>query len=241
MTPSISSFTAPVAPQAATPPLAQPQPKAFAQMLSHRQAMTQEASEPAVAAAPADEAATPQPAAKRPAGAPQAAERSSHKADKADKTDKTKTPRAAGPATEQTKASSDKTDAAGNEPVDSVLAEWLAALNLPATPAQPPQAAVAQGAVHGQADLHDTGKPGTAAQQGLQTTKGVARGLIEANAGQGLRNDPAQEGSDRLQAARDKHEQPAALAADPQASVSAWQAAAERTNTSAEAAQRLDT
>ena len=232
MTAAISSFIAPPAPQASPPPAAPGADKAFAQMLSQRQAMAHEAAAPKAAEPPTNEPAAPQPAARRPVASPtQAGERP--------KAEKAKVPGPSEPAQDETNTSVDKPDGADSEPADPTLADWQTALNLPAAPAETPATAAAQGAT---AAGNPSDKPGADAPG----RKGGAGGLIDAAAGAAnQRGDAAQENTDRLHAVRDKREKPDALAADTQTMATAWQAATERTtdriNSPAEAQSRPET
>jgi flagellar hook-length control protein FliK len=224
MTAAISSFIAPPAPQASPSPAAPGPDKAFAQMLSQRQAMAHDAVAPKGADQPSNEPTAPQPAARRPAASqPQASERP--------KAEKAKVRANTEPVQYEVTSSADKTAAADSEPVDPAHADWLTALNLPAAPVATPATALAQGA---RTAGNQAEQPGAGGPMG----KAGAQGVIDAA---GQRGDAAQETTERLHAVRDSREKPDALAADTQTAASAWQAANERVNAPAEAPARIET
>ncbi|MBC7994881.1 MAG: flagellar hook-length control protein FliK, partial [Rhizobacter sp.] len=115
------------------------------------------------------------------------------------------------------------------EPVDPALTEWLAALNLPAAPAETPATAVAQSGER--AGLAFTSQP----------AKGDARTPGDATQVVSPRGDATQELTERLQVARDNRGKPEPAAADAQTEASTWQAAVERVSVLAEAPARQDT
>jgi flagellar hook-length control protein FliK len=228
MTAAISSFIAPPAPQAAPAP-APSQDTGFAKMLSARQAMASEA-EPSGAPQASEEPTAPsKPAAARRQGTNGQAERTPAKA---------KTPDNTAPAREAGTPGAEATEATDSEPVDPALAEWMAALNLPAAPAplETPATAQAQG------EVPDGALAPTDIDTDTAAGKPGARHANDAALGASTRNEAAQDPADRLQAARGSREKPDALAAEAQPSRSAeWQAAQERVNASAESPARVET
>ncbi|MGY4830185.1 flagellar hook-length control protein FliK [Sphaerotilaceae bacterium SBD11-9] len=231
MTAAILSFATPVLPPTPPAPAAPATPQqadnGFARMLSQRQAMAHEPSarhgEPVKGH---DESEAPQPAAQRsntPQRAP-SAERQPAKAEKARQPNAEAKPAKADEAagTEQ-KAEATK----DGEPVDPALADWLAALNLPA-PAAPPEAA-AGGAAATADDQADgqTGKPGTE----IELTGGA-----DKRAGK-TEDEPAE----RLHAARDSRGKADAVAAEKSGSAGEWQAAMERVHAPVETQAKHET
>ncbi|MEO8154823.1 MAG: flagellar hook-length control protein FliK [Rhizobacter sp.] len=239
MTAAIPSFIAPPAPVATAPQVVPPQHQGqgFAQMLSQRQAAAHEAPPHHVAPKSPDGAAARHVAAPAPAPQVQTTERPSVKADK---TDKTKAPKAAGePAKSEEASASGKAEATDAEPIDPALADWLAALNLPAPAPEVPAVAVPQGSQPGNAEPTD-------APAGKGRLRPAAAGLpVDTAVGGPQAKDTKQEPVDRLHAARESREKPAAVATDvatdAPSSAAAWQAAVERVSTQAEAGLRHDT
>lgn len=226
MNAAITSFTAPLAPQMPSPPPAAQQAArpGFAQVLSQTQSRSQQDAE-----AFGDDATAPQPA------PPAAAKAASPERAKADKT-RTDKPAQADATQGRDRAAGDKADAAANaaedaaasEPAESsddttttdpALADWLAALQLPAPPSQAP----------------GWRKAGAAGDQGLSPGDDLADALPgKAAPGRDARFDPR--GAER--AAREQKGKPDALAFDAALSGSAT-AAVLAADEAAEGAQGL--
>jgi len=225
MTSAISSFTAPVAPQPQPLQGSAPPDTGFARMLSQRQAMAHDS---AVSTPPQSSEPTPEPTA-QPTNTRRADAPARPPAERQAKADKAKPsanePRPEAEATAAGEAVSE-TDA---EPADPALTEWLAALNLPAAPAETPATTLAQGTER--AGLAFNGQP----------AKGGPRTPGDATQAVGERGDATQELTDRLQAARDSRGKPEPAAVEAQTEASTWQATVERVSVLAEAPARQDT
>ncbi len=203
----------------------------FAKMLSQRQAMARDSVKLPVAdkpaASPADEPALPQPAAPR---ATQPGERQqAAKAEKSGKSEPVKARSANQAEPEETTATDDTAE--DTEAIDPALADWLAGLNFPTSPADAP---ATTGRARGAALAADE----------AGATGAVAKGTARAKAGLDLASnrgdDAALQPAEPALAARASREKPDAATAELQAGTAEWQAVAEQLNAPAELQARHD-